>query len=49
MKINRIPTSYPVKKTKPEANDEGIENLHRHGCTALLFLDGFEFKDDYPW
>ena len=30
-------------------NGDGIEELHRHGCTALLYLDGFEFKDDYPW
>ena len=21
----------------------------RHGCTALLMLDGWEFKKDYPW
>ncbi len=25
------------------------ENQNRHGCTALLMLDGWEFKDDYPW
>jgi len=30
-------------------NGDGLEELHRHGCTALLYLDGFEFKDDYPW
>lgn len=33
------------KKSKSEDNDI----YYRHGCTALLMMDGWEFKDDYPW
>lgn len=33
------------KKSKSEDNDI----YYRHGCTALLIMDGWEFKDDYPW
>ena len=33
------------KKSKTEDNDI----YYRHGCTALLMMDGWEFKDDYPW
>ena len=25
-----------------------VENPH-HGCTSLVFIDGFKIKDDYPW
>ncbi|MBQ8168484.1 hypothetical protein IJZ97_03615, partial [bacterium] len=44
-------TTYTLscKKTQPAPSDDGVTELHRHGCTALLYLDGFEFKEDYPW
>lgn len=29
--------------------EEDIIYEYRHGCTALLMLDNWEFKDDYPW
>ena len=25
------------------------DEYNRHACTLLLFLDGWEFKEDYPW
>ena len=33
------------KKQKGDNENE----FHRHGCTALLMLDNWEIKDDYPW
>ena len=33
------------KKSKTDENDI----YYRSGCTALLMMDGWEFKDDYPW
>lgn len=33
------------KKSKSDEDDY----YYRHGCTALLIMDGWEFKDDYPW
>lgn len=32
------------KKSATEENE-----LYRHGCTLLLYLDNWEIKDDYPW
>lgn len=32
------------KKSRTEENE-----LNRHACTLLLYLDNWEFKDDYPW
>ena len=32
------------KKSATEENE-----LNRHGCTLLLYLDNWEIKDDYPW
>jgi len=29
-------------------HDESIE-YNAHACTALIFVDGFKIKDDYPW
>ena len=33
---------------KKEKGDNENE-LHRHGCTALLMLNNWEIDDDYPW
>lgn len=33
------------KKTKGDNENE----LHRHGCTALLMLNNWEIDKDYPW
>lgn len=33
------------KKSKNDNQDD----YYRHGCTMLLMMDGWEFKDDYPW
>lgn len=38
---------YSCKKVK--ANEDDIYTDFRHSCTALLMIDGWEFKDDYPW
>ena len=37
-------TGYDVACTR----DESIE-YNAHACTALMFVDGFKIKDDYPW
>ncbi len=34
---------------KQLANDNEPHIFARHGCTALLMIDGWEFKKDYPW
>ena len=39
---------YTCKK-EPGEKQDGYEERYRHGCTALLYVDGWEFKDDYPW
>ncbi len=39
--------TYSCKKVK--TNDDDMYTDHRHGCTALLMIDGWEFKNDYPW
>lgn len=41
-------STYSCKKTGVDENDKNIYTL-RHGCTALLLIDGWEFKDDYPY
>lgn len=33
------------KKSKNDDKDA----YYRHGCTMLLMMDGWKFKDDYPW
>ena len=33
------------RKSGIDENDD----LYRHGCTLLLMLDNWEFKEDYPW
>lgn len=33
------------KKSKTTEDDI----YYRHGCTALLIMDGWDFKKDYPW
>ena len=38
---------YSCKKSK--TNEDDLYTDHRHGCTALLYMDDWEFKDDYPW
>lgn len=37
---------YTCKKIQ---NKENPNELHRHGCTAWLMIDNWEFKNDYPW
>ena len=37
---------YSCKNTISESDDY---TAARHGCTALLMLDNWEFKKDYPW
>ena len=32
-----------------ESYNEDTETYTRHACTYLLWLDNWEFKDDYPW
>ena len=40
---------YSCKEVE-EINDESdIAEYSRRACTALLMLDNWEFKDDYPW
>ncbi len=39
--------TYSCKKIKNSEDDDYTD--HRHACTALLMIDGWEFKDDYPW
>ena len=36
-------------RCKSTFNENEPNELPRHGCTALLMLDGWEFKKDYPW
>ena len=38
-------TFISCKKTKGDNENE----LHRHGCTALLMLNNWEIDKDYPW
>lgn len=38
---------FSCKKSKTNPDDDYTDK--RHACTALLMLDGWEFKDDYPW
>lgn len=42
---------FACKKLPKDEDDleEDIIYEYRHGCTALLMLDNWEFKDDYPW
>lgn len=48
----QVVTQYNLA-CKTTARDEmeggNIEDEYRTGCTALLMLDNWEFKDDYPW
>ncbi len=39
--------TYSCKKKKNNVDDDYTD--HRHACTALLMIDGWVFKDDYPW
>lgn len=45
---NDIISVFSCKKEPAEKRD-GYRDEFRHGCTALLYVDGWEFKDDYPW
>ena len=44
-----IQSNYTCKKTPRGELGENVVDYYRHGCTALFVLDGWEFKDDYPW
>lgn len=39
--------TFSCKKIKNSEDDDYTD--YRHGCTALLMIDGWEFKNDYPW
>ncbi len=39
--------TFECKKSKTDLNNS--YELNRHGCTALLMLDGWEMKKDYPY
>ena len=43
---NRNNEIYSCKKSQSENTPN---ELHRHACTALLYMDNWEFKKDYPW
>lgn len=34
---------------KQSKSEDNPNDNYRHGCTLLLMMDGWEFKDDYPW
>lgn len=34
---------------KHSKSEDNPDDNYRHGCTLLLMMDGWEFKDDYPW
>ena len=38
---------YECKYDKTNLDD--ASELNRHGCTALLMMDGWEFRDDYAY
>ena len=40
-----------IKNGKSVYQESTVEcsNAKRYGCTMLWYLDGFEFKADYPW
>ena len=38
---------YSCKKLK--TNEDDVYTDYRHACTSLLMIDGWIFKDDYPW
>ena len=40
---------YSCKKAPDKNPPDGASDEYRHACTALLVLDNWEFKDDYPW
>lgn len=43
------PNGYRYSCKNIKTNEDDIYTDARHSCTALLMLDGWEFKDDYPW
>ena len=45
--INDGRVTVACRKDKFEDDKSGV--THRDACTMLFYLDGFEFKDDYPW
>lgn len=42
-------TTNTVECKANKTNNNDPNELNRHGCTALLMLDNWEIKDDYPW
>lgn len=44
-----IQGNFTCKKMQRGELGENVADYYRHGCTALFVLDGWEFKDDYPW
>ncbi len=39
--------TFSCKKSKTNNDDDYTD--YRHACTSLLMIDGWEFKEDYPW
>ncbi len=46
-KFNLNGTTYNLLCKKDNKDNQNPE--YRHACTALLYLDNWEFKKDYPW
>lgn len=43
-------SSTGISCRRSSMSDDGkVHTSFRHGCTALFYIDGFKFKDDYPW
>ncbi len=38
--------TYTIACKQTKSSDD---EWHRHGCTLLLMMDGWEFKEDYPY
>lgn len=46
-KFNLDGTTYNLLCKKDNKDNQNRD--YRHACTALLYLDNWEFKKDYPW
>lgn len=42
-----VSAAYKILSCKKEKTEDN--EMNRHGCTLLLYLDNWDFKDDYPW
>ena len=48
-KIPEYEENTDIYSCKKSASEDTPNELNRHACTALLYLDNWEFKKDYPW